>query len=83
MSYDIRQIESTRDTIADDAQTMVSLTSFFGGEEDGRCLQLTVGREYVGLTEGDARRLLTALAVWLDPDINGPMAAKIFEMVET
>jgi hypothetical protein len=50
----------------EDAARSVTLTSFYGGEENGRSLQLSLsdGRSYVALTNADAMDLACALMMW-------------------
>jgi len=81
MSYELRQIRSSRteplDPLDRGAQTLLSLTSFYGGK-DGRCVQLTMHNDFIGLTESDVRRLVATLALWLDPDVPSPEASRFF-----
>lgn len=41
------------------------VSSFAGGKDRGRCIQLTIGDEYEQLTQKEVNELITALTLWM------------------
>jgi len=58
MSQDIRIYE----TAESNANIRLKTSAYFGGDEDGHAIQLTIGREYVQLTETQILDLIGVLA---------------------
>lgn len=80
MSIELREIKSSRrSAVLMGEASRVSVTSFWGGEVSGRCIQLTLDGSYIGLTEADVKRLMSTLAVWLDPGIQSDDASEFFK----
>ena len=43
----------------------ISVTSFYGGSEHGKCIQLNIGTEYIQLDIEDVTLLCDALLAWI------------------
>jgi len=62
MSTQLYEMEVKRDEAK-----AVSLTQFYGGQTDGKCLQLAVGLDaYVELTRDEVETLRNKLTNWLE-----------------
>lgn len=83
MSEEIGEI-TTRDNEGN--QRSIYLTSFYGGEKRGRCLQITVstpfGAEYAQLTNNDAVELCEIIDAWINPEYAEAEAAQLKQRAE-
>jgi len=44
---------------------LLHITSFYGGDERGRCLQLSIGESHIQITKENARKLIKEVTNWL------------------
>jgi hypothetical protein len=83
MSQSLRTIESGRQNPNTDGATeALRIMAFWGGNDDGACVQLTIGREFVQFTRDNVRELMTALTLWDDPNITTRQAARFLSRVD-
>jgi hypothetical protein len=81
MSECLRTIDSLRQNPTQDGATgTLRVTAFWGGNDDGGCVQLTIGREFVQFTRDN---VVTALSLWEDPNITSRQVARFLDRMDT
>lgn len=64
MSREIKTINPVALKLSSDKVDPLRLTSFYGGAQRGRSLQLTIGNRFTQLTEAEVRDLIMDLLDW-------------------